>query len=128
MKIFFIGICGISMSALACLLKEEGHEIKGSDLNCKNKPKCLGDIKVFSQPYLEGVKWADVIVCSSAVKENQETVLAKQLGKKIIPRGELLGKISSSYEKVIAVAGSHGKTTTTAMIFHTLFVHPPPYR
>ena len=37
MKIFFIGICGISMSALACLLKEEGHEIKGSDLNCKNK-------------------------------------------------------------------------------------------
>ena len=122
MKIFFIGICGISMSALACLLKEEGHEIKGSDLNCKNKPKCLGDIKVFSQQYLEGVKWADLIVCSSAVKENEETNFAKQLGKKIIPRGELLGKISSSYEKVIAVAGSHGKTTTTAMIFHTLFV------
>ena len=123
MKIFMIGICGVSMSALCNFLVLEGHEVCGSDVNYQNKPACLEKTNVFKQPYLKGVREADLIVKSSAIKENKETSLAKKLGKKIVTRGELLGQISRRYEKVIAVAGSHGKTTTTAMIFHTLLAN-----
>lgn len=122
MKVFFIGICGISMSALADLSKLDDNEVKGSDLNLKNIPECLKGIGVYKQPYLDGVKWADLIVCSSAIKSNEELDLAKKLGKKVISRGEYLGKISKSFNHIIAVAGSHGKTTTTAMIYHILYV------
>jgi len=118
-----IGICGVSMSALAYILKSEGHSVCGSDKNYEKKTKCLENIDVYKQPYLQGVKDADLIVKSSAISQNKETQLAEKLGKKIISRGELLEKIASTYEKVIAVAGSHGKTTTTAMIYHTLFVN-----
>ena len=123
MKFFFIGICGVSMSGLAYLLQKSGHEVKGSDLNYLDKPECLKEIQVYMQPYLKGVEWADIIVLSSAIKENDEVLLAKNLGKQIFSRGKLLGKISDQYEKVIAVAGSHGKTTTTAMIFHVLSIN-----
>lgn len=123
MKVFFIGICGISMSALAYLSKENGNEVKGSDINLHNIPFCLERIEVYKQPYLNGVEWADLIVCSSAIKDNEELRLAKILGKKVISRGEYLGEISGNYKNVIAVAGSHGKTTTTAMIYHILYVN-----
>lgn len=120
MKVFFIGICGISMSALAYLTKQNGDMVKGSDINFFNIPKCLDGIKIYNQPYLKGVEWADLIVCSSAIKKSPELDLAKKLGKKIMSRGEYLALISRDYENVIAVAGSHGKTTTTAMIYHIL--------
>ena len=123
MRLFFIGICGVSMSALAYMSKLNGEEVIGSDLNYLHKPKCLNEIDVFNQPYIEGVKWADIVICSSAIKQNDELDLAKSLGKKVISRGEYLGKISKNYEKVIAVAGSHGKTTTTAMIYHILKIN-----
>lgn len=119
-RIFFCGICGISMSALAYLEKLNGNIVEGSDLNYLNKPKCLSEIEVYSQPYLKGIDEADEVVFSSAVRDSEEVIFARKIGKKVIPRGELLGQISSRYDKVIAVAGSHGKTTTTAMIFHVL--------
>ena len=123
MKVFFIGICGVSMSGLAYLLSCNGVEVRGSDINASNKPKCLSDIQVYSQPHFDGVEWADLIVVSSAIKKSAEVDFARALNKNIISRGQLLGYIASKYEKVVAVAGSHGKTTTTAMIFHTLFVN-----
>lgn len=119
-RMFFCGICGISMSALAFLEKLSGNQVEGSDLNYLNKPKCLSEIEVHPQPYLKGIDESDEVVFSSAVRDSEEVIYARKTGKKVIPRGELLGQISSEYNKVIAVAGSHGKTTTTAMIFHVL--------
>lgn len=122
-KFFLIGICGISMSAIAVMLHKEGNEVCGCDRNYKKPPKCLIDenIKVFSENMIDGIKTADFVVFSSAIKEdNSAYVLAKKLNKKLLSRGEILGRIANKYEKVIAVAGSHGKTTTTAMIYHIL--------
>ena len=123
MKVFFIGICGVSMSCLAYLMSKDGFEVEGSDINIINPPKCLSEINIHKQPYLQGIEWADIVVVSSAIKENEEVQLAKILGKDIVSRGEMLGFLASEYEKVIAIAGSHGKTTTTAMIFHALWVN-----
>lgn len=119
-KLFFCGICGISMSALAYLEMKKGNLVEGSDLNYNSHPKCLKDILVHPQPYFKGVEWADEVIYSSAVRESEEVKFARKIGKKVVARGKLLGEICKGYEKVIAVAGSHGKTTTTAMIFHIL--------
>ncbi len=122
MRIFFIGICGISMSALAFLSLKRGNLVSGSDLNFEDKPKCLDGISVFPQPCLAEIEKADLVVYSSAITpSHHEFIYAKNLGKKMISRGEYLFEISKNFEKTIAVAGSHGKTTTTAMIFHTLW-------
>ncbi len=122
MKYFFIGICGISMRSLAVMLRLMGHEVAGSD-------RALEDldffeeynIEVFSGNAPEDVEKADVVVYSSAIGEDDlDYSTAKRLGKKMLSRGELLGEISEDYEKVIAVAGAHGKTTTTALIYNVL--------
>ena len=122
-KVFFIGICGVSMSALAVLLKSENYEVVGCDRNYTRKPACLekSGVAVFSESNLGEVADCDFVVFSSAIKEDNKVLrLARWLGKKCISRGELLGRIASRYEKVIAVAGSHGKTTTSGMIYSIL--------
>ena len=124
-KIFFIGICGISMSAIAVLLKKEGNDVCGCDRNFKNPPKILKDenITVVSETNTRELKTSDFVVVSSAIKEDNKALFyAKKYGKPCKTRGEILGEIASEYEKVVAVAGSHGKTTTTAMIYQILFV------
>ena len=127
MKYYFIGICGISMRSLAVLLKLNGHEVKGSDIS----PSDLDffekyNIKVFDGHMPSEVKKADVVVVSSAIGEDDvDLQTAKRFKRKVITRGELLGEISSYYEKVIAVAGSHGKTTTTALIYNILKKEKP---
>lgn len=121
MKIFFIGICGVSMSALACMARDRGDEVVGSDKNYLNPPACLKDIMVFPQPFFKGIEWADLVVYSSAIHDDTEELqYANLLGRKNVVRGQFLGDVARDYEKVIAIAGSHGKTTTTAMIFHVL--------
>lgn len=120
-KVFFIGICGISMSALAVLLHKSGVTVSGCDKNFERPPLCLTGISVVAENELKDLKTADTVVYSSAIKENHPAMkLAKILRKKIMSRGELLGLLSQNFERVIAVAGSHGKSTTTAMIFHCL--------
>jgi len=124
-KIFFIGICGISMSALAVLLKEQGYEVLGCDKNYKKVPKILekNNIKVFPERKTKEIVGSDFVVVSSAIKEdNKALICAKKHNKICKSRGEILGEIAKGYEKVIAVAGSHGKTTTTAMIYNILSV------
>ena len=113
------------MSALACFLKDNGDFVSGSDETQGFGTQILqnNDIEVDFSINEEQIAKTDIVVASSAIKEdNPHYVLAKKLKKKIISRGQLLGEISNSYEKVIAVAGSHGKTTTTAMIFQILQV------
>ena len=117
-KIYFIGINGIGMSGLAKIMKLKGYDVVGADLSrnyVTEELESLG-IKVFGEHLAENVIGADLVVASSAIKsENSEIKKALELGIKIIKRGELLS-ILMNKEKGIAVAGTHGKTTTSSML------------
>ena len=120
-----MGICGISLSALAQILVSQGHEVWGSDLCPGEMGKKLSrlGIKVFSKHKKEYVKDADVVVYTAAAsKDNPEILWAKEQGKKVLSRAEVLGGLSKYYKNTIAIAGSHGKTTTTGMI-STIFIN-----
>ncbi len=122
-KFYLLGIGGISMSSLAVFLKEMGNIVDGSDSAEGDAVMMLrkNGIAVDLELNKEKLSQADYVVCSSAIRgENEWLVFAKSLGKPIFTRGELLGAISKEYKKVIAVAGSHGKTTTTAMLYEIL--------
>lgn len=118
-QIHFIGIGGISLSALAIMLKKQGYKITGSDI-CQNKETKMlqkNGIEVFIGHSQQNVKGANLVVFSSAIKpDNPEIIFAKNNHIKLISRAELLGVVASSHKKVIAISGTHGKTTTTAMI------------
>ncbi len=117
-KIYFIGINGIGMSGLAKIMKLKGYDVVGADLSrnyVTEELEGLG-IKVFSEHLEDNVIGANLVVASSAIKsENPEIKKALELGIKIIKRGELLS-ILMNKEKGIAVAGTHGKTTTSSML------------
>ncbi|MGL5426301.1 MAG: Mur ligase domain-containing protein, partial [Cetobacterium sp.] len=117
-RIYFIGINGIGMSGLAKIMKLKGYDVVGADLSrnyVTEELESLG-IKVFGEHLAENVIGADLVVASSAIKsENSEIKKALELGIKIIKRGELLS-ILMNKEKGIAVAGTHGKTTTSSML------------
>ncbi|MGN1200738.1 MAG: UDP-N-acetylmuramate--L-alanine ligase [Candidatus Caccovivens sp.] len=122
-RYYFLGIGGVSMSALAIILKKQGNIVSGYDSTPSRATKMLEDekIKVDFHENMEEILKSDVVVCSSAIKQdNPIFILVKNLKKRVLTRGQLLGQIASGYEKVIAVAGSHGKTTTTALIYEIL--------
>lgn len=122
-RIYMLGIGGVSMSSLAIMLKQRGFFVSGSDERQGQGTDILAEnnIEVDFQLNEDNIRVADLIVASSAIKEDDlHLLLAKRYAKEIWTRGELLGFLSDQYEKVIAVAGSHGKTTTTAMIFEIL--------
>lgn len=123
--IHFIGIGGISQSALAYLLASTGYEISGSDLvksNLTEKLEKMG-VKVYYNHSAENVSNADIVVATSAAhSDNPELQEAKNRGILVISRAELLGEIAKGYKKVISVAGTHGKTTTTGMLA-TIFIY-----
>lgn len=124
-KYYLLGICGISMSSLAVMLKLNGDTVAGYDENLSNTSQILAryDIKIDQNLDLRAVKDADVVVFSSAFKTDNPILRdVKCADVHLMTRGQLLGKIAKGYEKVIAVAGSHGKTTTTAMIYEILNV------
>lgn len=111
------------MSALAMILKKQGKIVSGYDITKSRATDMLEDegIEVDFCIAENQISKADFVVYSSAIKpDNPIYVLCKRLNKKMFTRGQLLGQISDEYEKVIAVAGSHGKTTTTAMIYEIL--------
>ncbi|MBC8456275.1 UDP-N-acetylmuramate--L-alanine ligase [bacterium] len=118
-KIHFTGIGGIGMSGMAEVLLNFGFSVSGSDLNATEITKKLvklgARIEIEHNPDL--VKGADVLVYSSAVKsDNLEVQRAQELRIPVIRRAEMLGEISRLKENCIAIAGTHGKTTTTSMV------------
>lgn len=118
-KFHFIGIGGVSMSSLALMLKKNGYYVQGSDdvQNSEVKKLARRKVRVFLGHSQTNVLGVDVVVYSSAIQEdNPELVYAKKHKLLILKRAELLGLVAESYKTVIAVSGSHGKTTTTAMI------------
>jgi len=120
---YLLGIGGISMSALAIFLKNQGNYVSGSDITQSQTTDLLKqfDIEIDFDFRKDHIEKADYVVCSSAIKEDDINFkYAKELKKSIVCRGELLGEFSKQFKKVVAVAGSHGKTTTTAMIYEVL--------
>ena len=118
-KIHFVGIGGVSMSSLAKLLKAKGYTISGSDAKDSNVTCELVsmDIDVYIGHSALNIKDVDIVVYSAAISfDNPELVLARNNNIICIDRAKLLGEIACQYSDVIAVAGMHGKTTTTAML------------
>ncbi len=121
-KYHFIGIGGIGMSALAQVLRGQGAVVQGSELVVSKTVALLKKqgIPVFLGHDPSHVAGADCVVWSSAIAQgHEEMAAARAAGISIVHRAELLARIVSSYRSV-AVAGTHGKTTTTNMVFHVL--------
>lgn len=118
-KFHFIGIGGISMSALAFMLKKEKIYVQGSDESENDEIKKLKKkgILVFKKHKKENLKNIDIVVYSSAILDDNEELKNARLNNLIIlKRAQLLAMVASKYKTIISIAGSHGKTTTTAMI------------
>ena len=117
-KVHFIGIGGAGMSALAQILLEKGYEVSGSDMKDSAMTGILRDLgaRVFIGHRAENVRGAEAIVVSSAIREeNPEVAEAARLGLKRLHRSDVNAFLINN-SKGIAVAGAHGKTTTTSMI------------
>ncbi len=117
-KIHMIGIGGIGMSGIAELLINTGIEVTGSDIKKSESTKRLERLgcKILYSHKKEHIKDQDVVVISSAIKDdNPEVLEAKERGIPVIPRAEMLFELMRMKYSV-AVAGAHGKTTTTSMI------------
>ncbi|OCT14926.1 UDP-N-acetylmuramate--L-alanine ligase [Paenibacillus pectinilyticus] len=116
--VHFIGIGGYGMSAIAKVMLEMGYRISGSDLaqqELTEKLKAKG-ARVFIGHEATNVSGADLVVYSTALsKDNVEMQAAEQLNIPIIHRSQMLGRLMNE-RKGIAVAGAHGKTTTSSMI------------
>ncbi len=118
-NIHMIGIGGISMSAIALMLKNEGFTITGSDQSKNDMVEILekAGIDIYIGSNAEAITNADIVVYTAAIKQHDpEFVKAKELGKIMYERAEFLGILMQKYEKPICICGTHGKTTTTSMI------------
>lgn len=117
-RVHFIGIGGSGLSAIARLLKESGYEVSGSDKALSSFAADLqaAGVTVYIGHHPRNVNGADWVVKSSAIADdNPEVKAALQAGIPIYKRSDFLGKLMAN-KTGIAVAGTHGKTTTTAMI------------
>ena len=116
--IHFVGIGGIGMSGIAEVLLDQGYLVQGSDVKSSDITQRLE--KLGAQIYLnqaaENLETAEVVVVSSAIKmENPELVAARSRGLPVVRRAEMLAELMR-LKSNIAVAGTHGKTTTTTMV------------
>ena len=120
MKIHFIGIGGISMSALAEICINKGYQVSGSDMNesyLLDKLRNQG-AKIFIGHNKEHISDdVDMVVYTAAVHEdNPEMIATKEKNKLTMDRAAFLGQIMREYKNSIAVSGTHGKTSTTSML------------
>lgn len=118
-NVHLIGIGGCGMSGLAKILHEMGYKVSGSDVREGVNTIRLKDtgVKVYIGHEASQVREASLIVYSSAVADNNPEMLeAKAKGIELVKRAEMLAWIMSQFANQIALAGTHGKTTTTAML------------
>ncbi|MDI6816655.1 MAG: UDP-N-acetylmuramate--L-alanine ligase [Actinomycetota bacterium] len=119
--VHFIGIGGAGMSGIAKVLLEKGFQVSGSDLKESRYTKALRDMgaEISIGHDSEAIDEPDVVVVSTAIPEvNPELMAARERGLKVIRRAEMLAWLGND-KRSIAVAGTHGKTTTTSMISST---------
>lgn len=119
-KVHFVGIGGTGISAIARMLLERNWQVSGSDMNASPYFEAVTELGAHTvlghDPDL--ARQADLVVRSSAVKDNDPEVMAAvEIGIPVLKRSEFLPMLTKEND-VIAVAGSHGKTTTTAMLVH----------
>lgn len=115
--IHFVGIGGTGMCGIAEVLHNEGYQISGSDLadNAATRHLRTIGVRICSGHNAENITGADVVVTSTAVKKNNPEVVAAQEQKiPVIPRAMMLAEIMR-FGRGIAIAGTHGKTTTTSL-------------
>ena len=121
-NIHFIGIGGSGMSGIAEVLHNLGYQISGSDINLNKVTQRLQDLgcQISDKHHGDNVINAQAVVISSAIDEhNPELIKAHELNIPTVPRAEMLAEIMR-FRFGIAVAGTHGKTTTTSLITHIL--------
>ena len=122
--IHFIGIGGISMSGLAEILLDRKFTVSGSDMKASEITEHLGKIgaRIAIGQRAENITDdIDLVVYTAAIhEENEEFAAAKNKNIPMMTRAALLGQIMDNYARSIAVAGTHGKTTTTSMLTHIL--------
>ena len=120
-KVHFIGIGGISMSGLAALLLTKGYKVSGSDSKeseITNKLKADG-AEIYIGHNKDNIKNVDLVVYTAAIpSDNPEIIEAKNQNIELIDRAEFLGLIMKGHKYNVAVAGTHGKTTSTSMLSH----------
>ncbi len=121
-KFYFVGIGGVSMFSLAILMLSLGMEVSGTDVrkskNTKNLQRLGANIYFSHKP--ENIRGADFVIYSYAVENCVEAQEAKRLNIPTLSRAKLLGLFLECFETVVAISGAHGKSTTTALIYHIL--------
>jgi UDP-N-acetylmuramate--alanine ligase len=120
--IHFVGIGGIGMSGIAELLLNLGYKVSGSDLQTSEITERLKDLGgiIFAGHGADQINGADVVVTSSAVgRDNPEVLAAERISIPVIPRAEMLAELMR-LKYSVAIAGAHGKTTTTSMVASVL--------
>nr|NIS08388.1 UDP-N-acetylmuramate--L-alanine ligase [Candidatus Dadabacteria bacterium]NIV42047.1 UDP-N-acetylmuramate--L-alanine ligase [Candidatus Dadabacteria bacterium]NIX16414.1 UDP-N-acetylmuramate--L-alanine ligase [Candidatus Dadabacteria bacterium] len=121
-KIHFVGIGGIGMSGIAEVMLNMGYTVTGSDIRTSKVIERLQDLgaQISIGHKAKNVRGRDVVVYSSIITDkNPEIIEANKLGTPVIPRAEMLSELMR-LKHGIAVAGSHGKTTTTSLISSVL--------
>jgi len=116
--IHFIGIGGIGMSGIAEILHQSGYHVQGSDISQNKNIERLTKlgIKIFLNQKKSNITNTKIVVVSTAISEsNEELKAAKKLHIPIVHRSEMLGELMR-LKQSIAIAGTHGKTTTTSLI------------
>jgi UDP-N-acetylmuramate--alanine ligase len=116
--IHFVGIGGAGMSGIAAVLLDQGYQVSGSDIaDSATVQRLTGQGARVSIGHSEKqIESADVVVVSTAIADdNPELVAARTAGIPVVPRAEMLGELMR-FRQGIAVAGTHGKTTTTSLI------------
>ncbi|PSU47070.1 UDP-N-acetylmuramate--L-alanine ligase [Photobacterium frigidiphilum] len=122
-RIHFVGIGGAGMSGIAEVLLNEGYRISGSDLapNAVTESLTRKGAEIFFGHAAENVNGASVVVVSTAIaQDNPELVAARELRIPVVRRAEMLAELMR-YRHGIAIAGTHGKTTTTALMTQIYF-------
>ncbi len=127
LKVHFIGIGGVGMQTLAGIMLEkyaDGISVSGSDLERSQRTELLRKLGAkisYGHDEANLPDDCDLVVYSSAVPvSNPEYMKAQKLAIPLIRRGELLAELSKTYEKVVIISGSHGKTSTCATLVHLL--------
>jgi UDP-N-acetylmuramate--alanine ligase len=116
-RIHFVGIGGAGMSGIAEVLHNLGYQISGSDVSANSMTELLAKmgVRIDSGHHEQHIRDADVVVYSSAITlDNPELAAARQLRIPIVPRAEMLAELMR-FRRGIAIAGTHGKTTTTSL-------------
>lgn len=120
--IHLLGIGGFGLSAIARILFKQGYQVSGSDQNTNPLTDALQDlgVKINHGHHPDNIHDADLLIISSAVKpDNPEYIAALNQNIPIYKRNDIIAELMHSQQK-ICIAGTHGKTTTTSMVAHTL--------